>query len=210
MPSTATWNYVGSPNAVTPNTVINPPVENGVQRAGTAASPNYYLITTFVSNGNLTVNPAVVGGSPQDTYVTVSVSGDIGNSTSSNPTIIVPPYVHLKIYFTGNFQTKAENIINTSGYAGNLQFYAISPPPNSNVQQTIDLNSGGGSDSGFSAVFFAPSANFTINGAPDITGAIVCKNFYANGNVHWHYDRRLDTEGTAVDYRIVSYVEDIR
>ena len=56
----------------------------------------------------------------------------------------------------------------------------------------------------------APSANFTINGGPDITGAIVCKNFYANGNIHWHYDRRLDTEGVAVDYRIVSYVEDIR
>jgi len=106
-------------------------------------------------------------------------------------------------------QTKAENIINTSGYAGNLQFYAISPT-DPNVQQTIDLNSGGGSNSGFSAVFYAPAANFTINGAPDIIGAVVCKNFYANGNVHWHYDRRLDTEGTAVDYRIVSYVEDIR
>src|SRR3954469_8178946 len=109
MPSTTTWNYVASPTAVTPNTVIDPPVVNGVQRAGTAASPNYYLITTFVSNGSLTVNPAVVGGSPQETYVTVSVTGDIGNSTSSSPTITVPPSVHLKIYFTGNFQTKAEN-----------------------------------------------------------------------------------------------------
>jgi len=29
-------------------------------------------------------------------------------------------------------------------------------------------------------------------------------------NVHWHYDRILDSEGDAVDYRIVSYVEDIR
>jgi len=209
MPNTSTWNYVASPTAVTPNTIINPPTVAGVPRAGTPASPNYYLITTFVSNGNLTVNPAVINGTPQDTYVTVSVTGDIGSSTSSQPTITVPPYVHLKVYFTGNFQTKAENIINTSGYAGNLQFYAISPTDPS-VQQTIDLNSGGGSNSGFSAVFYAPSANFTINGAPDITGAIVCKNFYANGNVHWHYDRRLDTEGVAVDYRIVSYVEDIR
>jgi hypothetical protein len=209
MPSTSTWNYVASPTAVTPNTVINPPVVNGVPRAGTVSSPNYYLITSFVSNGSLTVAPAVINGSPQETYVALSVNGDIGNSTSSNPSVTVPAYVHLKVYFTGNMQTKAENIINTSGYAGNLQFYAISPT-DPNVQQTIDLNSGGGSNSGFSAVFYAPSANFTINGAPDITGAVVCKNFYANGNVHWHYDRRLDTEGTAVDYRIVSYVEDIR
>jgi hypothetical protein len=209
MPGTTNWNYVSSPSAVTGNTSIDPPIVNGVPRAGTPGSPNFYLISYFVNNGNLVVNPAVINGSPQDTYVTLSVIGDIGNSTSSQPTITVPANVHLKIYFTGSFQTKAENIINTSGYAGNLQFYAISPTDPS-VQQTINLNSGGGSNAGFSAVFYAPSANFTINGAPDITGAIVCKNFYANGNVHWHYDRRLDTEGVAVDYRIVSYVEDIR
>lgn len=74
----------------------------------------------------------------------------------------------------------------------------------------FNLNSGGGSTTGFSAVFYTPSANFTINGGPDIVGAIVCKNFYANGNVHWHYDRELDKEGNAVDYRVISYVEDIR
>jgi hypothetical protein len=209
MPGTTTWNYVASPTAVTGNTTIDPPMVNGLPRAGTPGSPNYYLISYFVNNGNLLVNPAVINGTPQDTYVTLAVTGDIGSSTSSQPTITVPANVHLKIYFTGNFQTKAENIINTSGYAGNLQFYAISPTDPS-VQQTINLNSGGGSNAGFSAVFYAPSANFTINGGPDITGAIVCKNFYANGNVHWHYDRRLDTEGVAVDYRIVSYVEDIR
>lgn len=209
MPSTTTWNYVATPTAVTGNTTIDPPVVNGVPRAGTPGSPNYYLISYFVNNGNLLVNPAVINGAPQDTYVTLSVQGDIGNSTSSQPTITVPANVHLKVYFTGNFQTKAENIINTSGYAGNLQFYAISPTDPS-VQQTINLNSGGGSNAGFSALFYAPSANFTINGGPDIIGAIVCKNFYANGNVHWHYDRRLDTEGVAIDYRIVSYVEDIR
>jgi Tfp pilus assembly protein PilX len=209
MPGTTAWNYVASPTAVTGNTTIDPPIVNGIPRAGTPGSPNYYLISYFVNNGNLQVNPAVINGSPQDTYVTLSVQGDIGNSTSSQPTITVPANVHLKVYFTGNFQTKAENIINTSGYAGNLQFYAISPTDPS-IQQTINLNSGGGSNAGFSALFYAPSANFTINGGPDITGAIVCKNFYANGNVHWHYDRRLDTEGVAIDYRIVSYVEDIR
>ena len=209
MPNTSTWYYVASPNAITPTTVINPPTVNGAPRAGTASSPNYYLITTLVNNGSLTVNPAVIGGTPQETYVTIYVTGDIGSSTSSQPTIIVPANVHLKIYFTGNFQTKAENIINTSGYAGNLQIYGVSPTT-PGVQQTIDLNSGGGANAGFSAVFYAPSANFTINGGPDITGAVVCKNFYANGNVHWHYDRKLDSEGAAIDYRIVSYVEDIR
>lgn len=203
MPSTTGWNYVPSPTVVNPNTVITPPIP------GTPSAPNYYLISTFVNNGELTVNPVVVGGSPQETYVVVSVMGNIGSSASSQPTITVPEHVKLRIYFTGNLQTKAENIINTSGYSGNLQFYAISPTDVS-VQQTINLNSGGGANAGFSAVFYAPSADFTLNGAPDITGAVVCRNFYSNGNIHWHYDRRLDTEGAAVDYRIASYVEDIR
>jgi hypothetical protein len=90
-----------------------------------------------------------------------------------------------------------------------MQFYGISPT-DPNVQQTINLNSGGGSSAGFAGVFYAPSADLTINGAPDIIGAVVCHNFYANGNVHWHYDRALDTQGDAVDYRVASYVEDTR
>jgi hypothetical protein len=203
MPTTSSWNFVSSPTAVTGNTNITPAA------AGTATSPNYYLLTSFVNNGNLTVNPATVNGVPQETYVAVRVTGDIGTSNGQGPTITIPAHVHLEVYFDGNFQTKAENIVNTSGYAGNLQFYGISPT-DPNVQQTVNLNSGGGANAGFAAVFYTPSANFTINGGPDITGAIVCKNFYANGNVHWHYDRELDHLGDAVDYRILSYVEDIR
>jgi hypothetical protein len=209
MPSTAGWNYVSSPTAVNPNTTINPPVVNGVPRTGSPASPNYYLVTSFANNGNLTVNPAVIGGVAQETYVAIHVTGDIGTSSGQGPSFTIPANVHLEVYFDGNFQTKAQNIVNTSGYAGNLQFYAISPT-DPTVQQTVNLSSGGGSSAGFAAVFYTPSANFTINGAPDITGAIVCKNFYTNGNIHWHYDRSLDSQGDAVDYRIISYVEDIR
>jgi hypothetical protein len=203
MPDTSGWNQVASPTLVTGNTTITPAI------AGTASAPSYYLLSSFANNGNLTVNPTIIGGVVQETYVAVHVTGDIGNSTGAGPTITVPAHVHLQVYFDGNFQTKAQNIINTSGYAGNLQFYGVSPT-DPNVQQTVDLNSGGGSAAGFSAVFYVPSANFTINGGPDITGAIVCKNFYANGNVHWHYDRDLDNTGNATDYRVASYVEDIR
>jgi hypothetical protein len=137
------------------------------------------------------------------------VTGDIGSNSGQGATIVVPQKVHLQIFFDGNFGAKAENIINQSGFAGNLQFYGISPT-DPNVQQTIDFNSGGSSSAGFSAVFYAPSANLTINGGPDITGAVVCRNFYANGNIHWHYDRELDKTGEAIDYRVASYVEDTR
>ena len=203
MPDTSDWSYVPNPTAVTGNTTINPPA------SGSASSPNYYLFSSFVNNGNLTVNPYSNNGSPQETYVAIHVTGNIGGTGGQGATIIVAAHVHLEIYFDGNFGAKAENIINNTGFAGNLQFYGITPTDPS-VQQTIDLNSGGGSTAGFAAVFYAPSANFTINGGPDIVGAIVCKNFYTNGNVHWHYDRALDNTGDATDYRVVSYVEDVR
>ena len=203
MPDTSTWSFVSNPNQVTDHTTITPPA------AGSASQPNYYLMTSFSNNGSLTVNPFVNNGVTQETYVAIHVTGDIGASTGQGATVTVPAHVHLQVFFDGNFGAKATNIVNTSGYAGNLQFYGISPTDPS-IQQVINLNSGSGSTAGFAAVFYAPSANFTINGGPDIIGAIVCKNFYANGNVHWHYDRTLDNEGEAVDYRVVSYVEDTR
>jgi len=206
MPSTSGWNYVSTPTAVAGNTVITPPDPT---KPGTATSPNYYLLSSFANNATLTVNPIVVGGVPQETYVAVHVTNDIGTSSGGGPTIQIPNHVHLQVYFDGNFQTKADNIINGSGLAANLQFYAISPADPTTVQ-TIDINSGGGSSVGFAAVIYAPSAKLTVNGAPDIYGSVVSKSFYANGNIHWHYDRSLSTAGDAVDYRIASYVEDIR
>ena len=100
---------------------------------------------------------------------------------------------------------KARDMVNESGNAANLQFYGISPT-DPTVTQSINISPPGN----FAATFYAPSAAFNLTGNPDITGAIVCKNFYGNGNTSWHYDRKLDTEGDAVDYRIVSYVEDVR
>jgi hypothetical protein len=49
-----------------------------------------------------------------------------------------------------------------------------------------------------------------MNDNPDITGALVCHTFYGNGNTAWRYDRRLDHLGEIIDYRVSSYVEEIR
>ena len=203
MPDTSSWSYVANPSTVSGNTTISPP------GSGTAQSPNYYVMTSYSTNGNLTVNAFSNNGTVQETYVAVKVNGDVGSNNGQGASITIANHVHLELYFTGNFGAKATNIVNNSGFAGNLQFYGITPT-DPMVQQTVDLNSGGGSSAGFAAVFYTPSANFTINGGPDIVGAIVCKNFYTNGNVHWHYDRELDKAGDAVDYRLISYVEDVR
>jgi hypothetical protein len=169
------------------NVTLTPPA------AGTQRTPTSYLFSSFT--GHLVVNPY----SNQQTYVDIHVTSDITG------TIDIAPNVTARIYFDGNVDMKARDIVNESGVAGNLQFYGISPS-DPNVSQTVAISPPGN----FAATFYAPSADFTLNGNPDITGAIVCKSFYGNGNTSWHYDRQLDKLGDAVDYRVVNYVEDTR
>jgi hypothetical protein len=176
-----------SPARVTDPTSITPPA------AGSSRAPTYYVLSAL--SGKLTVNPV---GSAQ-TYVAIHVTGDI------TAEIDVKPNVHVKVFFDGNMNVKARDINNETGLAANLQYYGISPA-NPATSQTIAISPPGN----FAATIYAPSADFIMNGNPDIIGALVCKTFYGNGNTSWHYDRELNNEGDAVDYRIASYVEDIR
>lgn len=176
-----------APTSVTTTVSITPPA------AGTPAVPTYYLLSSL--SGKLIINP--VGGA--QTYVAVHVTNDM------TAHINVKPNVHLKIFVDGNIDVKGRDIDNETGLAANLQYYSISPA-DPNATQFIHIAPPGN----FAATFYAPSADVVLNGNPDLVGAIVCKTFYGNGNTSWHYDRALDTEGDAVDYRIVSYVEDIR
>jgi hypothetical protein len=176
-----------SPTRISGNVSLTP------STAGTSAVPNYYVVSSFT--GSLTVNQV---GTDQ-TYVDIHVTGDITGS------IDVKPNVHVKIYFDGNVNVKARDIVNETGLAGNLQFYGVSPT-DPTITQSIDIQSPGN----YSATFYAPSADTKIWGNPDITGAIVCKTFYENGNASWHYDRALNAVGERTDYRVASYVEDMR
>jgi hypothetical protein len=76
------------------------------------------------------------------------------------------------------------------------------------TNQTITLGSGGPQIN--YAVWYAPNADFTVNGNPDFVGAFVVKSMTGNGNNTLHFDKALLTAGTPSDYRIASYVEDIR
>ena len=173
---------------------LTPPV------AGTPQTPTFYLLSSL-GPGQLVIYPV---GTAQ-TYVAIRVTGDLtGRVTVKNN-------VHVKIFVNGNISIKARDVDNESKLAANLQYYSISPlkangDPDPSVPQYINIDPPGD----FAATFYAPSADVTLNGNPDLIGAMVCKTFYGNGNTSWHYDRALDTEGDPVDYRIVSYVEDIR
>jgi hypothetical protein len=177
-----------SPTSVTSTEVnLTPPAP------GTPQAPTYYLLSALSSR--VIINPV---GSAQ-TYVAIHVTNDL------TARVTVKNNVHLKLFIDGNVDIKARDIDNESGLAANLQYYLISPADPATTQFVHIAPPGN-----FAATFYAPSADVVLNGNPDLTGAIVCKTFYGNGNCSWHYDRALDTEGDAVDYRIVSYVEDIR
>jgi hypothetical protein len=213
MPDTSAWSYQAPgtgagklPSSVTSSSqTLTPPA------AGTPDVPNYYVISTL--SGKLTVNQ--VAG--EETYVAIRVNGSDGNGDGITGGITVNPGVHLRIYFDYDINTKNSDLANnnptsTNPSAGNLQFYGISPPRDANGNpvrtQTVDLNSG--NPGILAATFYAPSAIVNENGNPDFIGTVVCKNFYANGNISWHYDRALNSEGELLDFRIASYVEDTR
>lgn len=213
MPDTSSWTYraPGSgagqlPATVTTTQTLTPP------SAGTAAAPNYYVISSL--SGNLTINP--VGN--EDTFVAIRVNGgDITGAITVNGTPDQTKGVRLKVYFDYNVNTKNSNLSNksptaTNPFARNLQFYGISPPRASNGTpvrtQKVDLASG--TPGLFAATFYAPSADIQLNGNPDFIGTMVCKSFYSNGNISWHYDRALNEDGDVLDFRVVSYVEDTR
>jgi len=208
-PDTSVWPYQPPgpgpgqlPASISSSTTLN------MQSAGAPAVPVYYLVSSI--GDALTINPAVVSGNTVDTYVAIHVAGDI---TGSNTGFTINPKVHVKIYFDGNLSVKGENLVNqspssTNPFAGNLQFYGISPTT-AGQTQAITLGSGGGQTT-VAATFYAPSADVQLSGAPDFFGTVVCKTFYANGNITWHYDRALNDSGDIQDFRIASYVEDPR
>jgi hypothetical protein len=231
MPDTGGWAYVPPPiigpplpwqlpAAVTSTQSLTPQARLIGPAGGTVDSPTYYRISSL--SGTLTVRPTLdpITGNPVDTYVAIRVSGgDItggitvkgGTQDPLNPDRATGN-VHLKIYFEGNINTKTSDLNNqsptaTNPYAGNLQFYGISPPSGT---QTIELNPGPPPGYPMAATFYAPGADASFNGNSDFIGTMVCKSFYGNGNVGWHFDRALNGDGEPLDFRIASYVEDTR
>jgi hypothetical protein len=60
-------------------------------------------------------------------------------------------------------------------------------------------------------LFMRRNADVTVTGNPDFYGAIVCHNYYNNGNTVFHYDKELGLLlGPVTDYQIASYIEDVR
>jgi hypothetical protein len=142
-----------------------------------------------------------------ETYVNVMVDGDV------ETTMVIARGVNVRFYFTGNLNLKAKDYNNNNvdgspstnpSRAGHVQFYGVSPT--APATQRIDITPPGD----MQALIYAPGADFHEQGNNDYYGAITCKNFYGNGSTAFHFDKQLAVATTPLDYRIASYIEDIR
>lgn len=192
-----------------------------------SATPYVYSSIT----GDVTITNANAGSNYPFAYAKIVVNGDITGK------ITIAKGVTAQIYFTGNMDVKAQDIVNqnidrgdatptaynpgvlgigatsaedpNASRAGHLQFYGVAPETGT---QTILINSPGN----IFATFYAPRADITLKGNPDVFSAIVGRSFSGNsnggGNTGFHYDKALNEVdiGVVTDYQIASFVEDVR
>jgi hypothetical protein len=184
--------------------------------------PAKYVYSSL--SGGLTINGQTLGGLgllPVETYVTIVV-GSAGSTTGDIGNITIGAGVNAKIYFTGSMNVKAQNLVNNNvdgavgvfnadgslsvnySKAGHMQFYGINPTDGS--MQTIAIAPPGN----VYATIYAPNGDITLTGNPGWFGAIAAHSFSGNGVTGFHYDKEIVGDGTATDYQIASYVEDVR
>src|SRR4029077_6973864 len=202
--------------------------------ADTASGPSESSPTGFVYSG-ITGSKTIKNGNAGSStfpyaYAKIVVNGDITGQ------ITVERGVTAEIWFTGNMKVKAGDLDNQNvdrgtpianpgslgvpgvtpptpaddpnpSRVGHMKFFGISPTT-SGTTQTIEIDPPGN----IFATFYAPSADITVVGDPDIFSAIVGRSFSTNGNIGVHYDKALNQVdiGVVTDYQIVSYVEDVR
>jgi hypothetical protein len=194
----------------------------------TAATTYVYSSITGpvrISNGNASSSTFPYA------YAKIVVNGNITSK------ITVEKGVTAQIYFTGNMIVQGIDVDNQNvdlgkepgpgspgtpplipptppddpypSRAAHLQFYGVAPETGT---QTIQIDSPGN----IFATFYAPRADITLTGNPDVFGAVVARTFSGNGggggNTGFHYDKWLNNVniGVVTDYQIASYVEDVR
>lgn len=201
----------GSPSTITPP--LNNPNCGGNSPNSWANAP-WYLYSQLQ---NVTINPVTVNSTSRETYVNVVVNGDIQTN------LTIKQGVNVRIYFTGNANIKVSNFSNgnvdgsalsnidgtastNTSASAHVQFYGVSPT--APATQTINLDANGKPT--IEALWYAPGADFVSKGNIVMYGAVVCKSFYENGDCFFHYDKALADLLPPNDYRIASYVEDIR
>ena len=104
----------------------------------------------------------------------------------------------LKIYAHGDIRAGGNGLVNANSQASSLEIYGTNP-----ASQQIDI--GGGPT--FVGVVYAPTADVTINGTPDVMGSIVANNIRVVGDAKFHYDEALANWGGNNPFGITRWLE---
>jgi hypothetical protein len=178
---------------------------------GNAGNPNPYAYAKIMVNGNITAKITIEKGVTAQIFFTgnMSLKGEdlVNQNADHQQTAVTTTTYVLGIPIQNTTQVPDPN----TSRVGHMQFYGISPTA-PGATQTIDIDSPGN----VYATFYAPKADMTVTGNPDIFSAIVARSFSGNGsgggNTSFHYDKALNEININVvtDYQIASYVEDVR
>ncbi len=190
---------------------------------------HYTYLKDVTINPVTVTDPATNKPIARETYINIVVDGTSG-TTSIKDSLTINQGANVRIYFTGNVDIQVKNFTNNNqdnlpqpnitpavvangtpstnySASAHVQFYGVTPP--TGVTQTVNLDPNG--KPGIEAFWYVPGADFiSANGNIDMYGAIVAKTFHANGTTTFHFDKQLATDTKPIDYRIASYIEDVR
>jgi hypothetical protein len=171
--------------------------------AYTPTSPTLTASDTVCIPTITTLNPPkwVYANAPTRNGATGFVAGDVGkvayqvdNQTYYTLAATTPTWTSFLPYASSSLVSRAAHV----------WYYGISPADGSARSITV------APPGSMYAAFYAPSYDFGTNGNPDIYGVMVCKSFTQNGNCTFHFDKQLASSSPPLDYRVASYVEDVR
>jgi cytoskeletal protein CcmA (bactofilin family) len=185
-------NYYGPLPAIsTPQGWIAIPIEVSKLPivGGTLALPLRYKLSQI--SGNLHLTGSLPG------VVDIWVDGNIRGSITVDASIKARFFVDGNINFTTDLKNKSK-------LADNLIIYGLPSPIG--APRTIDMPL----SQNVQAAIYAPAHDMTVQGSSDFMGSLTVRSLAAAGSPRFHFDEALaSSSGRILDYRIVSWVEEV-
>lgn len=166
-------------------------------------------LTSF-SNGNGKGGNNIKIGYPSDTVITYYELDSLEIKSNQNVTVEGPVVIRvngtidikgsltiadlgsLKLYITSDMSVGGTGFVNSTLQPGRLQLFGIASP-SATTTPLIKLHGNGA----FHGVVYAPDFDLDFKGAGNsgiMSGSVVAKNIFFNGNANYHFDESLKTE----------------
>jgi hypothetical protein len=150
--------------------------------------------TTYRYAGQITSSFTVVGNV---TLILTGTGGDVVRMTG-NDELKIAASSSLNLYAAGGLKFNGNGVTNQTNQATALQIWGTG-------DTTQDIEVGGGPY--FKGLVYAPNADVTLHGNPDVMGSIVANNIDVEGSAKFHYDEALASYGGNNPYGVVKWRE---